>query len=98
MDSNLKVEYERIGQERTTAGREHDRARRRFLVATVGWMWLWTLAGIVLIVQSAHINARIGPIELPRRMLLAQTFFWGGLTLGAAGSLGSLIVRWRKGA
>jgi hypothetical protein len=93
---NVKAEYERIGHERDAAGRVFDRERRVFMTMTVVYCWLWTIVGLALIGASFHVRATIGFIELPRQMLLAQSYFWGGVTLGTGGGFGTLVYRWRK--
>src|SRR4051812_44305606 len=95
MQTDLKTEYDRIGRERTAAGREHDRDGRRFHVWTLIWMWVWTIAGCILVAQSMHIQGQIGWIELPREMMRAKIYFWGGLFVGASGSFGTLTYRWK---
>ena len=93
---DVKAEYERIGGERAVAGRLFDRERRNFMILTLVYCWMWSLAGIALIGQSAHIHAQIGWIELPRQMALAKTYFWGGVLVGGGGSFFTLVYRWRK--
>ena len=93
---SIKAEYERIGQERHEAGKLADRDKLWWVVRTLVWCWLWSLAGIALILMSSHVRGQIGFIELPRQMLLAKSYFWGGLVVGTAGSLGTLIINWRK--
>lgn len=93
---NLKAEYERIGRERDEAGKLADRDKRRFMVRTLVWCWVWSLAGIALILKSWNVRGQIGFIELPGQMLLAKTYFWSGLVVGTGGSFGALVYGWRK--
>lgn len=96
MDIELKREYERIGRERSAAEREFARERRRFMVVTVIWCWVWCIAGLALIGQSFRVHAQIGWIEFPRQMLLAKSYFWAGQLVGTGGAFGTLVYRWRN--
>jgi hypothetical protein len=93
---NVKAEYERIGSERVAADKVFERDRRIFMVATVLYCWMWTIAGLALIAVSFHVPATIGWIELPRQMLIAKSYFWGGVLVGTGGGFGTLVFRWRK--
>jgi hypothetical protein len=93
---NLKAEYERIGSERDAAGRVFDRERRLFMVMTVVYCWLWTIAGLAVMGVAFHIPATIGWIELPRQMMKAKAYFWGGVMIGTGGGFGTLVYRWRQ--
>src|SRR3954468_21500963 len=93
---DLKAEYQRIGKERVAADRVFERERRAFMIVTLVYCWGWTVAGLALIGVSFHIPATIGWIELPRQMLLAKSYFWGGVMVGTGGAFGTLVYRWRQ--
>jgi hypothetical protein len=93
---DVKAEYQRIGSERDAAGRVFDRERRVFMVMTLVYCWIWTIAGLALMAVSFHVHATIGWIELPRQMLKAKSYLWGGLMVGTGGSFGALVYRWRQ--
>jgi hypothetical protein len=96
MDRDLRSEYERIGAERDEAGRVADRERFWFFVRLAGICWLWVIAGGVIMAQGFHINATVGQFYFPGLMAKAEAWLKGGLFVGTAGPLGTLIVGWRR--
>lgn len=68
------------------------------MVVTLVYCWVWCVAGLALIGMSFHVHATIGWIELPRQMMLAQSYFWGGIIVGAGGTFATLVRRWRDAA
>lgn len=93
---DVRAEYQRIGSERDAAGRQFDRERLLFMVLTVVYCWVWTIAGLALIGMSFHVHATIGWIELPRQMAIAKAYFWGGVLVGTGGAFATLVYRWRQ--
>jgi hypothetical protein len=93
---DVKAEYERIGSERDAAGRVFDRERRVFMMMTLVYCWIWTIAGLALMAISFHVHATIGWIELPRQMLIAKSYFYGGILVGTGGAFATLVYRWRR--
>ena len=66
------------------------------MAQTLAWCWVWVVVGGVLIGESFHINATVGWIYFPKLMAKAQACFLGGVFVGAAGPLVTLLVAWRK--
>jgi hypothetical protein len=91
---DIKSEYERIGRERDEGIRQSDREKLWLALRTLGWCWLWVLAG--LIGMSFNVNATIGPLYFPGKMLVARSYFWGGVLVGAGGAFTTLVIAWRK--
>jgi hypothetical protein len=96
MDSNLRTEYEQIGREKQEAGKEADRTRVRFFAGVAGVCWVWVMIGMVLVGESFHINATVGQFYYPALMARAQAYFSGGIFIGTAGPIGTLLWAWRR--
>ena len=91
MDRGLTSEYERIGAERDHAGRLADRERFWFFVRLAGICWLWVIVGGLMLAQGFHINATVGQFYFPGLMAKAEAWLKGGLFVGTAGPLATLI-------
>jgi hypothetical protein len=96
MQSDLKVEYERIGQEREAAGRIADRERFWFFVRLAALCWVWVVIGLVIMAQAFRINATVGQFYFPGLMAKADAYLKIGVFVGTGGPLATLIVGWRK--
>jgi len=88
--------HQRIADAYASEARDVKRERRRLALQVVGWCWIWVVIGGLLMAESFHINATVGWIYFPKLMDRAQGFFLGGLFIGTAGPLISLLVGWRR--
>src|SRR5205823_3645002 len=88
--------HQRIADEYEADARDAKRERWRFMLRTLAWCWLWVMIGGVLMAESFHLNATVGWIYFPHLMARAQGFFIGGLFIGTAGPVVSLLVAWRR--
>lgn len=88
--------HQRIADEYAADARDVKRERWRFLWQTAVWCWVWVIVGGLLMGESFHINAIVGWIYFPKLMAKAQAYFLGGLFVGTAGPLATLLVAWRK--
>ena len=95
MQSDLRDEYARIGQDRDAAGRVHDRERFWFWVRVAAICWAWTIVGAIVMANAFRINAVAGPFYFPDAMDLAKLWLQGGLLIGMGGTLATLIWGWR---
>ena len=98
MQSDLREEYARIGQERDAAARIDKRERFWFWARVVAICWGWTILGAVVMAKAFRINAYAGPFVFPETLELAKLWLQGGLLIGTGGSLGTLIWSWRAAA
>jgi hypothetical protein len=89
--------HQRIADEYEADARDITRERRRFVLLTLGGCWFWVLVGGVLMGKSFHINATVGWVYFPTLMARAQAYFVGGLFVGTAGPLATLLIAWRRG-
>lgn len=96
MQTDLKAEYSRIGKERDAGGKIADRARFWFHLRTLAWCWVWVVIGGVLMAKSLHINASVGPFYFPGLMAKAEAYWNGGLFIGTAGPIATLLFFWRR--
>jgi hypothetical protein len=96
MDRQLRSEYEEIGRERDQAGRVADRERFWFFVRLAGVCWAWVVVGSLVMAQGFHINATVGQFYFPGLMAKAEAYLKGGVFVGTAGPLATLIIGWRK--
>jgi hypothetical protein len=97
MQSDLRAEYERIGKERDEAGRASDRERFRFFVRIAVISWIWVIIGGALMAKGLNIDATVGPFYFPGLMARAEALFKGGLFIGTAGPLLTIIFGMRMG-
>jgi hypothetical protein len=88
--------HQRIADEYAADARDITRERRRFMVRTLAWCWLWVIIGGLLMGKSFHIDATVGWIYYPQLMAKAEGYFQGGLFIGTAGPLASLLIGWRR--
>jgi hypothetical protein len=88
--------HQRIADEYAADVRDIKRERWRFMWRTLAWCWAWVIIGGLLMGESFHINAVIGWIYFPKLMAKAQAFFLGGLFVGSAGPVATLLVAWRR--
>lgn len=88
--------HQRIADEYAADARDVKIERRRFMIQTLALCWLWVILGGLLMGESFHINAVIGWIYFPKLMAKAQAFFLGGLFVGTAGPVATLLVTWRR--
>jgi hypothetical protein len=95
MQSDLRDEYARIGQERDALGRRHDRERFWFWARVAAVCWAWTIVGAIVMAKAFEINAYVGPFYFPDTMDVAKLWLQGGLFIGTGGPLGTLIWSWR---
>lgn len=95
MQDDLREEYARIGNERTLAGRDHDRARFWFWARIAAVCWIWVVIGGVIMAQGFHMNATVGPFYFPDVMDTAKLVVETGVFVGTAGAAATLIWGWR---
>lgn len=88
--------HQRIADAYAADARDIKLERRRLMIQTLAWCWLWVIAGGLLLGESFHINALVGWIYFPRLMAKAEAFFLGGLFVGTVGPLVTLFIAWRK--
>lgn len=88
--------HQRIADAYAADARDVKHEARRLMLQTAAWCWIWVIIGGALMGVSFHINATIGWIYFPNLMARAQGFFVGGLFIGTAGPLVSLLVAWRR--
>ena len=88
--------HQRIADAYAADARDVKVERRRFAVRTLAWCWLWVIVGGLLMGESFHINSVVGWIYFPKLMAKAQAYFLGGLFVGTAGPLATLLIAWRK--
>lgn len=96
MQSDLRTEYKKIGEERDAMGRIADRERFWFFVRVACIAWVWVIIGGVVMAQAFHIQAAVGQFYFPGLMGKAEAYLMGGVFIGTAGPLGTLLVGWRK--
>ncbi|HET9424115.1 MAG TPA: hypothetical protein VFO55_01990 [Gemmatimonadaceae bacterium] len=96
MHPDLRAEYERIGQERDEAARIAARERRWFFVRVAAACWVWVIVGAAVMAQAFRIDATVGAFYYPGLMAKAEAYLQGGVFIGTAGPLVTLIIGWRK--
>jgi hypothetical protein len=88
--------HQRIAEEYAADARDVKVERRRLMIQTLAWCWLCVIVGVLLMGESFHINAVVGWIYFPKLMAKAEAYFLGGLFVGTAGPLTTLLIAWRK--
>lgn len=88
--------HQRIADEYEADARDIKRERWSFALLTLAGCWFWVVVGAVLMGESFHINAVVGWVYFPKLMARAQGYFMGGLFVGTAGPLGTLLFAWRR--
>jgi uncharacterized membrane protein YcjF (UPF0283 family) len=78
---------EELQRKRLEEHREAERDKRRDYVRTALACWAWCLFGVALIAWSFHSTNED----------LARAAFWGGLGIGNAGMIFTLLSAYRRG-
>ena len=95
MQSDLRDEYARIGTERDSAGRLHDRERFWFWVRIAVACWIWVIIGGVIMAFAFHLNATVGAFYFPEVMDRAELYLKTGVFVGTSGAFTTLVWGWR---
>jgi hypothetical protein len=87
--------HQRIAEEIDAGARDAKRERRRVYVWTLAACWICVAIGGALMGEALNTNASVGPVYFPELMDRADRFWKGGLFIGTAGPIASLLVGWR---